>query len=314
MPTNKNNMETTQTRAWTNILGGVLCASLGLLAAGLSGNAQATENGGSSYPMGAENYMSGAMPPPGFYAIFYASHYDADSLRGNDGEKLPVDFRVRASSIDPRFIWVSDEQILGGSLAFHTIMPLVDLRVEVNGQSQSKQGLGDMTLGAALGYHLSDKLHAIVALDVMAPTGDYDRHDIANIGRNYWDIQPVLALSYIDPEGLNADAKIMYDFNLKNHATDYTSGQEFHVDYSIGWGLGNGWVVGVGGYIYQQTTDDRQNGERVENNKGHALAIGPSIKYTNRKGWFITAKWQQESNVRNRAEGDAYWLKLTMPF
>lgn len=314
MTTNKNNIKTTQKIAWTNILGGVVCASLGLLAAGLSGNAQATENGGSSYPMGAENYMSGAMPPPGLYAIVYASHYDADSLRGNDGEKLSVDFRVRASSIDPRFIWVSDQQILGGSLAFHTIMPLVDLKVEVNGQSQSKQGLGDVTFGTALGYHLSDKLHAIVALDVMAPTGEYDRHDIANIGRNYWDIQPVLALSYIDPEGLNADAKIMYDFNLKNHATDYTSGQELHVDYSIGWGLGNNWVVGVGGYIYQQTTDDRQNGERVENNKGHALAIGPSIKYTNRKGWFITAKWQQESNVRNRAEGDAYWLKLTMPY
>lgn len=79
-------------------------------------------------------------------------------------------------------------------------MPLVDLKVEVNGQSQSKQGLGDVTFGSALGYHLSDKLHAIVALDVMAPTGEYDRHDIANIGRNYWDIQPVLALSYIDPE------------------------------------------------------------------------------------------------------------------
>ena len=314
MPTNKNNMKTSKTTAWINILGGLLCVSLGVLAAGLSGNAQATESGGSSYPMGVENYMSGAMPPPGFYAIVYASHYDADSLRGNDGAKLPVDFRVRASSIDPRFIWVSDQQILGGSLAFHTIMPLVDLKVDVNGQSQSKQGLGDMTFGTALGYHMSDKLQAIVALDVMAPTGEYDRHDIANIGRNYWDIQPVLALSYIDPEGLNADAKIMYDFNLKNHATDYTSGQEFHVDYSIGWGLGNSWVVGVGGYIYQQTTDDRQNGERVENNKGHALAIGPSIKYTNRKGWFITAKWQQESNVQNRAEGDAYWLKLTMPF
>jgi len=314
MNTNKNKIEASNTTPWTDIHGRLFCASLSLLLAGLSGNVQATESGGSSYPMGAENYMSGAMPPPGFYGIVYSSHYDADSLRDNDGEKLPVDFRVRASSIDPRFIWVTDQQILGGTLALHTIMPLVDLKVDLNGQSQSKQGLGDMTFGAALGYHLSDKLHTIVALDIMAPTGEYDRNDLANIGRNYWDIQPVLAFSYIDPEGLNADAKIMYDFNLKNHATDYTSGQEFHVDYAIGWGLGNGWVVGVGGYVYQQTTDDRQDGERIENNKGRAFAIGPSIKYASSKGWFLTAKWQQESNVRNRAEGEAYWLKLTVPF
>ncbi|WP_338922564.1 transporter [Pseudomonas silesiensis] len=314
MNPNKNNIDTIRTSPRLSIQGLLFGASLSLLTVGLSGHVQATESGGSSYPMGAENYMSGAMPPPGFYGIVYSSHYDADSLRGNDGQKLPVDFRVRASSIDPRFIWVTDQQVLGGTLAFHTIMPLVNLKVDLNGQSQRKQGLGDMTFGAALGYHLSEKLHAIVALDVMAPTGEYDRHDRANIGRNYWDIQPVLALSYIDPKGLNADAKIMYDFNLKNHATDYTSGQEFHVDYSIGWGLGNGWVVGVGGYVYQQTTDDRQNGERIEDNKGRTLAIGPSIKYASSKGWFLTAKWQQESKVRNRAAGEAYWLKLTVPF
>jgi hypothetical protein len=297
-----------------NTQGLFYCASLSLLAAGLTGNVQATEGGGSSYPMGAENYLTGALPPAGFYGMTYASHYEANSLRGNDGKKLPVDFRVQASSIDPRFIWVTDQQILGGTLAVHAVMPLVDLKVDLNGQSQSKQGLGDMTFGSGLGYRLTDKLHAIVALDVMAPTGEYDRHDLANIGRNYWDIQPVLAFSYIEPAGLNADAKIMYDFNTKNKATDYTSGQEFHVDYCVGWGLGNGWVVGLGGYVYQQTTDDRQYGERIENNKGHALAIGPSIKYHSDKGWFLTAKWEQESDVRNRAEGNTYWLKLAVPF
>ncbi len=314
MTPNKNNIGTITTPSALPFRWRLLSASLILLATGVSKPVQATEGGGSSYPMGAENYMSGAMPPPGFYGIVYSSHYDADSLRGNDGKKLSVDFRVRASSIDPRFIWVTAQNLLGGSLAFHTIMPLVDLKVDLNGHAQRKQGLGDMTFGAALGYHLSDKLHAIVALDIMAPTGEYDQDDLANIGRNYWDIQPVLAVSYVDPQGLNADAKIMYDFNLKNHATDYTSGQEFHVDYALGWGLAKGWVVGVGGYVYQQTTDDRQHGERLENNKGRAFAIGPSIKYTNSDGWFLTAKWQEETNVRNRADGEAYWLKLTVPF
>jgi hypothetical protein len=284
------------------------------LLAVVSGGAQATENGGSSYPMGAENYMSGAMPPPGLYSQFYVGHYEADSLRDNRGDKVPVDFRVRANSIAPRLIWVTEQQVLGGNLAFHAIVPLVDLKVELNGQSQSKQGLGDIIFGPALGFHHSEKLHSIVALDFIAPSGEYDRGDLANIGRNYWVVEPVVAVSYVDPNGLNVDAKIMYDFNQRNPATDYRSGSELHADYAVGWGLGNGWVVGVGGYVVHQTTDDRQDGERVKDNKGRAIAIGPSVKYTSDKGWFLTAKWEQETQVRNRAEGSAYWMKLTIPF
>ncbi|NWC09773.1 transporter [Pseudomonas agarici] len=288
-------------------------AVLSLLAATSIG-VEATETGGSSYPMGSENYMSGALPPPGIYSQFFANHYEADSLRDNRGNKVPIDFNVRANVIALRMIWVTEQQVFGGNLAFHTIIPAADLKVKINGQSQTKQGLADVFFGPALGFHHSEKLHSILALDFIAPTGEYDKNDLANIGRNYWVIEPVLAVSYVDPNGLNIDAKTMYDFNLRNKDTDYRSGQELHTDYAVGWGLGNGWVVGVGGYIYHQTTDDRQHGDRIKDNKGRAFAIGPSVKYMSNKGWFLTAKWQKESQVRNRAEGDAYWLKLSIPF
>ncbi len=275
--------------------------------------AQATEGGGSSYPMGAENYMTGAMPPPGFYTQVFAESYRADRLLDNRGKSALDDFHLSADVIAPRLIWVTEQKVLDGDLAFHLNVPLVDLRVDVNGQHQKKTGMGDIIFGPALGYHYSEKFHAIYALDIFAPTGRYDRGDLANIGRNYWAFEPIAAFSYVDPAGVNADIKVMYDFNLRNRATDYRSGQELHADYSLGWGLGNGWVVGVGGYIYRQTTDDHQDGARIEDNRGRAFAIGPSIKYSSSSGWFVTAKWQKESEVRNRPEGEAYWVKLTIP-
>jgi hypothetical protein len=275
--------------------------------------AQATEGGGSSYPMGAENYMTGAMPPPGWYGQVFAESYRADRLLDNQGHRAVNDFRLSADVIAPRLIWVTDQKLLGGDLAFHINVPLVDLKVDLNGQHQRKTGVGDIIFGPALGYHYSEKFHAIYAVDVFAPTGRYDQGDLANIGRNYWAFEPIAAFSYIDPTGINADLKMMYDFNLRNRDTDYRSGQEAHADYSLGWGFGNGWVVGVGGYIYHQTTDDRQNGDVVDDNKGRAFAIGPSIKYSSGSKWFVTAKWQKESEVRNRPEGDAYWVKFTLP-
>jgi len=35
--------------------------------------------------------------------------------------------------------------------------------------------------------------------------------------------------------------------------------------------------------------------------KGRSFAIGPSIKYSGEGGWFVTAKWSKETEVRNRA-------------
>lgn len=275
----------------------------------------ATEGGGSSYPMGADNYLSAAVPPPGFYTVLFAERYSADALRDNSGNKVPVNFKVTANVVAPRFIWVTNKKVLGGDLLHAAIVPLVNLDVNVNGAGQSKTGIGDILFTAfGLAYHHSPNLHSVAALDIVLPTGSYNVNDMANIGRNYWAIQPLYAVSYIDPKGWNADAKIMVDFNFRNKDTNYRSGQEFHVDYAVGYGIANNWVAGVGGYLYQQTTNDKVNGVTVPNNKGRAFAFGPSIKYDNGKGFFLTAKYQMESNVRNRADGKAFWVKALMPF
>ncbi|MER0217484.1 MAG: hypothetical protein DU481_15280 [Nitrosomonas sp.] len=83
---------------------------------------------------------------------------------------------------------------------------------------------------------------------------------------------------------------------------------------SLGWGVGRGWVLGIGGYAYWQVTSDSQNSESVTNNKGHAYAIGPSMRYDSGRGWFITGKYQIDGAVRNRADGTAFWLKAVLPF
>lgn len=276
----------------------------------------ATEGGGSIYPVGTENYVCCALPPPGLYGMVFAQHYSADEVRGNDGQVVtPPSFKVRATAVAPRIVWVTPHQLAGASLGVHAIVPLVNLDVNVApGVSQGKTGLGDIVFGPVLGWHHSDKLHTVLALDVYAPTGRFDRSDVANIGRNYWAVQPVVGLSYIDPKGWNADAKLMWTYNFENKDTHYKSGQELILDYALGYGLGQGWTVGVGGYLYQQLTDDKLGGATAAGHKGRSFAIGPSIKYDSGQGWFVTAKYQTETHVRNRADGAAFWVKAVFPF
>jgi len=277
--------------------------------------AYATEGGGSNYPMGAEGSLVGALPPPGFYTLFYAERYSANALKDNNGNTVPVNFGITADVLAPRFVWVTGNTFLGGQVAHAILIPLVNLNVNLNGTGQTKSGIGDIDITAVvLGYHHTANLHSALGLDFLLPTGAYDKNALTNIGRNYTTIEPVYAVSYINPAGWNMDVKMMYDFNLKNNATDYTSGQEFHVDYALGYGVANNWVVGVGGYAYKQITTDRQYGVEVPNNKGQAFAIGPSIKYDTGKGFFMTAKYQQEMDVQNRPQGKAFWVKAILPF
>lgn len=288
------------------------CAMAGLF---VSQAANATEGGGSIYPMGAESFLTGALPPPGFYPLIYATRYSADELKNNNGDTIPLNFKVTAKAVVPRFVWVTGAKLLGGQVTHALIVPLVDLDVNVAGNGQGKSGIGDISVSVlALGYHHSPNLHSLVAFDIMAPTARYNKTDMANIGRNYWAVQPLYTVSYIDPAGWNADFKAMLDFNFKNSDTDYKSGHEFHVDYSLGYGFASNWVAGVGGYVYKQITSDELHGVDVPNNRGRAFAIGPSIKYDNGKGMFVMLKWQKEMNVRNRPEGHAFWIKALYPF
>lgn len=287
--------------------------ALSVAVAALPPTALATEGGGLGiYPDGIENFMSGALPPPGVHALVYAGNAHYDSVRDDDGNKIPIPgFSVNVNVIAPRLIWVTDQQIAGGQLAFHTIVPLLDVTAKAAGNKETSQGLGDITFGPALGYHPSADLHYVLSLDMYAPTGEYSQTDPSSLGRNYWAFQPVWAISYMPAQGINADLKMMYDFNLKNDDTDTRSGQAFHADYALGWGFGNGWVAGLGGYFFLQTTDD--SGPNSAQGKARAFSAGPSIRYANSQGWMFTAKWEKDFDVRNRPEGSQIFLKASIP-
>lgn len=287
-------------------------AATGLLAA--AGAVQAAEGGGSVYPNGAEGYTTAVVPPPGVYGLLYGTHYSADQLNDAHGNSLGVPgFKIQATSIVPRLGWVPGSKVLGGDLAFHAVLPITTLKVSALGASQSQSGLGDITLGAALGYHHSPSLHTLWGVDVFLPTGDYKATNLANIGRNHSAIDFTFAVSSIQPSGLNADLRLSYLINQKNDDTDYRSGDELHGDYAIGWGMGNGWTVGLGGYFRRQLSSDEAAGVKLANSKTSALAIGPAIKFDSGRGWFVTAKWQKEANVENGPKGNALWVKAVFP-
>ena len=162
-----------------------------------------------------------------------------------------------------------------------------------------------------LGWH-SKNFHVTTGIDIYIPVGSYNQDRLANTGRNYWTFEPIVAFTYLSDGGFEISAKFMYDFNTENDDTKVQSGQEFHVDYAVGYHIGKEWIVGLNGYYYQQVTEDEQNGNDV-GNKGRVFAIGPAVQY-NYKNMSFTAKWQPEFEARNKPEGNKFWFNFVYAF
>lgn len=274
---------------------------------------QATEGGGGAYPNGAEGFMAGAVPPPGNYMVNYMLYYSADTFNGPDGKSAMPEFELKVLADVVRLIHVSGVQVLGGFWAAHVFIPIMDLDVTVPGMGDRKTAIGDIIVDPfILSWH-SKNWHAAAGVDIYIPSGSYEARDLANVSRGYWTIEPVAGCTYMSDGGLDVSLKFMYDFNLENPDTEYTSGQEFHVDYTVAQKVGP-CALGVGGYYYQQVTDDESDRADAKlMGKGMAVAVGPQVKYEAGKVSVI-AKYHKEVETENRPEGDAVWLKMIIPF
>jgi hypothetical protein len=296
---------------------GLLTGFVLLAALATAGLAGATEGGGGAYPNGAEDFMSGAVPPPGNYFINYVNYYSADKLKDNNGDTVNG-FKLKVAADVLRFIHVTDKQVLGGFWGMHVFIPLVyqevnlDVPVAPVQMDDSRASLGDIIVDPfILSWHGAN-WHAATGVDIYVPTGNYDKTRLANVGRNYWTFEPIIAATFLPGAGFDISAKLMYDVNTENNDSNYKSGQEFHMDYAVGKKMGD-FTAGLAGYYYKQTTDDESNGVKVSDKRGQVAAFGPALKY-DYKNMSLSLKYLFETEVRNRPAGDNLWFKFVYAF
>ena len=298
---------------WGLVLGLALGAGL------LSFSAQATERGLASYPDGAENFLAGALPPPGIYFQDYFLYYNAPRVRGLG---VPPETHGELIADVLRFIYVSKIQILGASWGAHIVAPFLyaGLHLKPAPISDYQFGVGNISIDPfLLGWHF-DEFHATLGFDIDFP-GTYHsgRTSVANPSQNYFTFRPVLGLAYMAKSGFGANIKMMYDIPTINYspikllANDYyRSGQAFHFDYCIDYGVRPNLRIGVAGFYYTQTTGDVADGVGIGNH-ARQFAIGPAIKYDYQR-WSFCFIPQFETATINRPEGERFWFRVWYAF
>ena len=183
------------------------------------------------------------------------------------------------------------------------------------GASFDRTNLGDLIVSPALIAWGAGSLRTVAALEVVLPTGQYDKNAVLNTGKHYYTVRPIFGVSWFPVAGLEMSAKITYSFNSMNTATDYHSGQLFHIDYGASYAVTAKARVGIAGYFVKQTTDDTRYGASVNGDgfRGQVFAIGPGFLYQFAKG-SLDVRVVKELFVRNRPSGEAVWARAVIPF
>ena len=189
-------------------------------------------------------------------------------------------------------------------------------------RSDSESGLGDVVLiPLMLNYNFDPDFNVNFRTTLYAPTGDYEVGRLANTGKNFWTVEPTLALMYLGRKnGREASLFFGASFNEENSDTNYKSGTQVHADGTLAQhfpAFGGLMGAGVSAYYYRQVTGDSGSGANFGDFKGKSVGVGPVVSYASKVAAhdvIAEFKWLHETETENRLTGDILWLKVVFKF
>ncbi len=291
-----------------------IATSLAILLAQFPELADAGEGAFSNYFPGAYgSLLPGVAPEPGYVFANVNLLYNAKASRAVGQGQLQTSIESEAfySLFQGLHVW--DAPALGGRFAIGGYLPLgyASYSSSIGGLERSQ---GDIGLIPASYYWSSGDFHANVYGLIIAPTGEYDTNSSVNIGRNYWSLDTVAALTWFNPDsGTEFSVVPGLMFNSENSDTNYRTGTEFHMDFMFNQFL----ALGLHGYVYSQLTGDSGSGALLGDFKGEAVGIGPAISWIPKSAGgavALSASWVHDVHSENRLSGDYATISFGIQF
>ena len=288
------------------------------MACGFSMATHASENGQTSYPVGVNTVLNGILPAPGqTYYYDYFQVYHAGQFNDEHGDSALPAFRAQVIVNSSRIVHTWEAPIGPFMAASGLVLPLININNAIAGNHEHNTAQGDMIVHSLLlGY--ANEQHTnfgfLAPLDVLLPTGDYNRNNIASTGLNHYTWMPSWQNTWFPTRNIEVSTGLTAEINARNPDTDYRSGNSATFDWMVGYSLDDRWQVGVQGYYSKQFTDDKINGDTVlDGFRGQSTAMGPQVRYTLSPGVAVALKWQHEMAVENRPAGDRVWFQFAFP-
>ncbi len=304
-----------------------IVALLGMILSVYVDPAIAAEGASSNYFPGTYGLIMPAVAPvEGGNFTSMNLFYRATGSRSVAKGKLNLGIKVRSAVTAGQFIraW---ELPSGGTFVMGVIAPFAyaDYTATVvpgSGAARlisgSNSAIGDISFIPASYYWSSGQFNFNVYGVVIAPTGQYDINNDVNIGRNYWGLDTVFAMTWFN-EASGTEVSVIPGlmFNSENKDTRYRTGTEFHVEFLVNQFVSEELTIGFRGYAYKQLTGDSGAGAILGDFKGRSWGIGPSINdipKSMRGNFILGASYVGDVSATNRMKAGYGVINLTWVF
>ena len=294
--------------------------------------ARATEGGTSLYVLGTGGPGTAVMPPvEGLFADNTIYIYDGKAKANRDfiiGGNVVAGIEATVVANFATTLWVPSTDIGGGTLALGLTVPIGAPMIDVDavltgpGGGQVARSVRDSTLTVGdpvatvmMGWASGD-LHIQASSMINIPVGHYREGQIANLALHRWAADTSLAASWHTAAGWDVSAKAGVTFNGRNRATDYDSGNEFHVEGAVEHSWTKTFSTGFQGYYFKQLSGDSGPGARLGPFKGEVAGFGVTAAWNVQLGKSpatFRVRAIKEFDATNRLEGKSLFLDLSVP-
>jgi hypothetical protein len=281
----------------------------------LVGAANATESGASVYPVGVETVMPGMMPPPhGTMFYEYTAQVSANQTDDGSGNAVKIpDFKLRVLAVAFRVVHNWGVPFLGGTLESYVAVPFVDQELHLPNGKFTKFAVGNISVSPVGVRYARGRWHFFYEGDMFFPGTGRSATDTLNIGQNNYAAGPAGGFTYLKGRE-EISSKLQYIVNFKDGGNNYQSGNEFTWEFDGMHGICKQVAVGVNGFLFKQTTDDKQYDLLYNNgNRGRDLALGPEIRFNLITHGGFAFKYLRDTMVENRAPTNTFWFQLAVP-
>jgi hypothetical protein len=293
---------------------GAVCLAAGVA---ISHPSQAVELSASEYFLGLTLPMSGFVPPPGIYFqdTFLIYNGTRASIYTNGTPSIPATNYHLVFNI-AQVAYYLDADVLGGTFGVVATIPVLRDRNSIPAAhlNESVGSISDTDYSAVLGWHAGDHNWCLV-MTGFAPTGNYDPSRIVQTGLNRPALDIKGGYTFLSLQtGAEVSGALGMTFNARNNINDYQSGVELHFEWAINQHFSSGLAAGIGGFFYQQISDDYGAGDLLGPFRARVAAVGPLISYAVKvdgQEVDLSARWFHEFGAENRPQGDAFFGQLS---
>jgi hypothetical protein len=306
---------------WRTIISRLACAMIGITA--MSPTRAASPVPQPPLDLGQTSFLDGEAGPGGLFEVI-GNGYVAPQFTDASGRRVAGANRQSIGTVIFHFAYVSNLPFAGGMLGAETLIPFSTLHLNVPGIPQTAEGgLGDVTIAPFIQWTKlpvwQRPLSIRLAVQAVAPTGQYSPNDPINAGSDAWQVSPYLAFTWRISDRWEISGRSIYDWSGRSDrppafldAANTQAGDQFAQNLSVSAAITDNWRIGVAGYGLWQLDDTRVDGHAVPGSRQQVIAAGPGLLWSDGHATVI-ANVFEEIEAHNRPRGTSAVLRLLYP-